>query len=89
MGIDVGPELRLLDGLCRELAGVGVRAEVRRDLPAVAVSTDIPGFFVWVFVSPSGERYACHLNCLCEYGVSDPQGAAQKIAAFVRELAAT
>ena len=84
MSWDVGPELRALAALCKELHSVGVACEMRDSLPGLAVRTSVPGVYMYVFVSTTGNRYVWHTS-VRQHPVSDAPGAAREIAAFMRE----
>lgn len=81
---DVGPELRALAVLCKELHLVGVGSEMRDSLPGVAVRTAMPGVYVYVFVSTTGGSYVWHTN-VQQHPVDDATGAARQIKAFMTE----
>jgi hypothetical protein len=81
---DIGPELRALAALCKELQHIGVGSEMRDSLPGLAVRTSTPGVYVYVFVSTTGERYVWHTSVM-QHPISDAAGAAQQVAAFMRE----
>lgn len=84
MSWDIGPELRALAALCKELQLVGVQSEMRDSLPGLAVRTSMPGVYVYVFVSTTGNRYVWHTT-VQQHPISDAPGAAHQIAAFMRE----
>lgn len=81
---DIGPELRALAALCKQLQAAGVGSEMRDSLPALAVRTAVPGVYVYVFISTNGERYEWGSPVL-QHPVSDVPGAAEQITAHLRE----
>lgn len=83
-GIDMGPEIRLLSGLATALAARQVKVELWERFPGLAVSTAVPGVSVWVFVSTTGRWFAWQ-EAERYHPVSDPEGAADRIVAYVRD----
>jgi hypothetical protein len=81
---DIGPELRALAALCKELQLVGVSSEMRDSLPGLAVRTTMPGVYVYVFVSTTGNWFVWHTS-VRQHPISDAPGAAREIAAFMKE----
>jgi hypothetical protein len=81
---NVGPELRALTALCKELQLVGVGSEMRDSLPALAVRTSMPGVYLYVFISMTGQWFVWHTS-LMQHPVSDPAGAAQQVLAFMTD----
>jgi hypothetical protein len=81
---DVGPELRALAGLCKELHGVGVESELRDSLPGLAVRTSTPGVYMYVFINTTGRWFVWHTTVM-QHPISDTPGAAKQIAAFMKE----
>lgn len=81
---DVGPELRALAALYRQLQLVGVGSEMRGSLPGVAVRTAMPGVYLYVFVSTTGRSYVWHTS-IQQHPVNDVVGAAREIKAFMTE----
>jgi hypothetical protein len=81
---DIGPELRALAALCKELQLVGVASEMRDSLPGLAVRTTVPGVYVYVFVSTTGNWFVWHTS-VRQHPISDAAGAAREIAAFMKE----
>jgi hypothetical protein len=81
---DVGPELRTLAALCKELQIAGVGSEMRDSIPGLAVRTSTPGVYVYVFISTTGEQYVWQTNAM-QHPISDAAGAAQQIKAFMTE----
>jgi hypothetical protein len=81
---DVGPELRALAALCKELHSVGVQSELRDSLPGLAVRTSTPGVYMWVFVSTTGQWFVWHTTVM-QHSVNDAAGAAQQIRTFMTE----
>jgi hypothetical protein len=77
-------ELRLLGELCRELVKLGLKVGFRDALPGLTVTTDIPGVPLYVFVSESGTDFDWN-NAAMRHPVQDVQGAALRIAAFLRD----
>jgi hypothetical protein len=79
-------ELGLLAELRAALAGEHeIRSQVREDVAGLAVETDIPAVYVWVFVGFSGRFFSWH-NADRKHPVNDVTGAAQRIAAQVSEV---
>jgi hypothetical protein len=81
---DIGPELRALAALCKELHLVGVGSELRDSLPGLAVRTCVPGVYVWVFVSTTGQWFVWNTTVM-RHPINDPTGAAKQIMAFMQE----
>jgi hypothetical protein len=81
---DVGPELRALAALCKELHIAGIGSEMRDSIPGVAVRTSMPGVYMYVFISTNGERYVWQTNAM-QHPVNDAAGAAQQIKTFMTE----
>jgi hypothetical protein len=81
---DIGPELRALAALCKELNLTGVGSEMRDSIPGLAVRTSIPGVYMYVFISTNGERYVWQTSAM-QHPISDSAGAAQQIKAFMSE----
>jgi hypothetical protein len=77
-------ELRLLGELCRELVKLGLDVGFRDALPGLTVATDIPGVPLYIFVSESGRNFDWN-NAAMRHSVEDAEGAALRIAAFVRD----
>ncbi|MFB9833803.1 hypothetical protein [Actinoallomurus acaciae] len=82
MGWDVGPELRALAELCKELQAIGVGSEMRDSYPGLAVRTSTPGAYIYVVI-PDRKRYVWDSG-LNHHPVSDPPGAAEQIKAYLR-----
>lgn len=80
---DTTPEIELLAGLRAELTEYEVRSEVRENVAGLAVSTDVRGVFLWVFVGYSG-RYFSWDQADRQHPVNDIPGAARRIAEQVR-----
>lgn len=78
-------ELELLAELRGALAEHEIRARVRDDVAGLAVSTAVPGVYVWVFVSFSG-RYFSWTRGAHQHPVNDMAGAARRIATDVQRL---
>ncbi|GLY79730.1 hypothetical protein [Actinoallomurus iriomotensis] len=83
MAWDIGPELRALAVLCKELNAVGVGSEMRDAFPGLAVRTSTPGAYIYVLISPDGERYVWDSEPH-HHPVSDAPGAAEQIKAYLR-----
>jgi hypothetical protein len=81
---DIGPELRALAALCKELNLAGVGSEMRDSLPGLAVRTSAPGVYMYVFISTTGDQYVWQTSAM-QHPVSDAVGAAQQIKAFMTE----
>jgi hypothetical protein len=81
---DIGPELRALAALCKELHAIGVGSEMRDSLPGLAVRTDVPGVYVFVFVNTTGQWFVWNTTVM-QHPISDPSGAARQILAFMKE----
>jgi hypothetical protein len=77
--------LELLAELRGALTEHEVRSEVRADVGGLAVSTDAPGVYVWVFVSFSG-RYFSWSQGNNQHPVNDVSGAARRITVHVKGL---
>jgi hypothetical protein len=77
-------ELRLLGELCRELVKLGLNVGFRDALPGLTVTTDIPGVPLYVFVSESGTDFDWN-NAEMRHPVQDAEGAALRIAVFLRD----
>jgi hypothetical protein len=75
-------EVRLLERLGAELARRGVRTDLRRTLPGLAVSTGIPGVPLYIFVSESGAHFDWR-NAEMRHPIGDVAGAAREIRAFL------
>jgi hypothetical protein len=84
MSWDVGPELRALAALCKELNLAGVGSEMRDSLPGLAVRTSTPGVYVYVFISTTGQWFVWHTS-VKQHPINDAAGAAQQIKAFLTE----
>jgi hypothetical protein len=79
-------ELGLLAELRTALAGEqGIRSQVRDEVAGLAVETDIPAVYVWVFVGFSGRFFSWH-NADRQHPVNDVPGAARRIAAQISEV---
>jgi hypothetical protein len=81
---DVGPELRALAGLRKELHSVGVESELRDSLPGLAVRTSTPGVYMYVFINTTGQWFVWHTSVM-QHPVNDAAGAAQQIKVFMKE----
>ena len=81
---EIGPELRALAALCKELNLVGVGSEIRDSLPGLAVRTSTPGIYVHVFVSATGHQYEWNTS-VKQHPINDAPGAAQQIKALLHE----
>ena len=81
---DLGPELRALAALCKELHRVGVGSELRDSLPGLAVRTSTPGVYVYVFINTTGRWFVWHTT-IQQHPISDVTGAAKQIQAFMTE----
>lgn len=81
---DVGTELRALAALCKHLQLAGLGSEMRDSLPCVAVRTALPGVYLFVFISTTGESYVWHTS-VRQHPISDAAGAAQQIKTFLAE----
>jgi hypothetical protein len=84
---DVGPELRALATLCKELQIAGIGSEMRDSIPGVAVRTSMPCVYLYVFISTTGEQYVWQTNAM-QHPISDAAGAAQQIKTFMTESGA-
>ncbi|MBC6460567.1 hypothetical protein [Actinomadura sp. HBU206391] len=79
-------ELELLAELRVVLADEhGIRSHVRKDVAGLAVETDIPAVYVWVFVGFSGRFFSWH-NADRQHPVNDVSGTARRIAEQVSEV---
>jgi hypothetical protein len=81
---EIGPELRALAALCKELNLAGVGSEMRDSLPGLAVRTSTPGVYVYVFISTTGQQYVWHTS-VKQHPINDATGAAQQVRAFLQE----
>lgn len=81
---DVGPELRALAALCKELHAVGVGSELRDSLPGLAVRTSMPGVYLWVFINTTGHWFVWNATVM-QHPISETAGAAKQILAFMKE----
>jgi hypothetical protein len=81
---DIGPELRALAALCKELNLAGVGSEMRDSLPGLAVRTSTPGVYMYIFIGTTGEQYVWQTNAM-QHPISDAAGAARQIKAFMTE----
>jgi hypothetical protein len=86
MQVDTNAEVSMLGRLKKALAAAGVKSRVRSELPALTICTTTPGVYLWAFISPSGRRYACHLEDLHEYPTNHPGCAARDIATYAKTL---
>jgi hypothetical protein len=78
-------ELELLAELRGALSEHELQSEVRDEVCGLAVSTDAPGVFIWVFVSFS-TRYFSWARENHQHPVNDIPGAARRIATHVTGL---
>ncbi|MBD2895759.1 hypothetical protein amrb99_46980 [Actinomadura sp. RB99] len=78
-------ELELLAELRGALSEHEIRSEVREDVAGLAVSTDAPGVYLWVFVSFTG-RFFSWAKGNHQHPVNDMPGAARRIATHVQGL---
>ena len=76
-------EIGLLERLSAELARLGVESDLRRSLPGLAVTTDVPGVPLYIFVSESG-NYFDWRNAEMRHPVGDVTGTAKRIRRFLR-----
>jgi hypothetical protein len=81
---DIGPELRALAVLCKELHTVGVGSEMRDAFPGLAVRTSTPSAYIYVLISPDGRRYVWDSDSH-NHPVDDAPGAAEQIKAYLHE----
>lgn len=81
---DLGPELRALAALCKELHQVGVGSELRDSLPGLAVRTSTPGVYVYVFVNTTGQWFVWNTT-VEQHPIGDVAGAAKQIQTFMTE----
>ena len=79
------PALELLEALRAELSEHDISSEVRENVKGLAVKTDAPGVYVWVFVSFTG-RYFSWARGNHQHPVNDIPGAARRIATHVNGL---
>ena len=78
-------ELELLSELRGALSEHEIRSEVREDVAGLAVTTDAPGVYLWVFVSFTG-RFLSWARGNHQHPVNDMTGAARRLAAHVQGL---
>lgn len=76
-------ELELLAELRAALAEQDVASDVQDEVSGLAVRTDTPGVFLWVFVNFSN-RYFSWAEANHQHPVNDIAGAARRIAVHVR-----
>lgn len=76
-------ERELLAELRAALTEHEVTSEVHEEVAGLAVTTDTPGVFLWVFVSFSN-RYFSWAEATHQHPVNDVAGAARRIATHVR-----
>ncbi|MFV2177954.1 hypothetical protein ACFHW2_40050 [Actinomadura sp. LOL_016] len=78
-------ELELLSELRGALAEHEIRSELKKDVAALAVATDAPGVYLWVFVSFTN-RFFSWARGNHQHPVNDMAGAARRIATHVEGL---
>lgn len=78
-------ELELLTNLRAELSEYEITSDVRADVSGLAVATNVPGLYAWVFVSFTG-RYFSWSGAEYQHPIADIPGAARRIAAHVSKL---
>ncbi|SFP73746.1 hypothetical protein SAMN04489713_1177 [Actinomadura madurae] len=78
-------ELELLAELRGALAEHEIRSEVRDEVAGLAVDTDAPGVYLWVFVSFTG-RFFSWARGNHQHPVNDMAGTARRIATHVQGL---
>ncbi|WP_285620202.1 hypothetical protein [Actinoallomurus iriomotensis] len=76
-------EMELLAELRAALTEHDICSEIREDVAGLAVVTDTPGVFLWIFVSFSS-RYFSWAEASHQHPVNDVAGAARRIATHVR-----
>lgn len=81
--LNVDPEVRVLTRLAHELAARSISVGLSDAFPALTVGTAFPGVRLHVYVSCSGGSFTWQ-RADNRHPVTDPVGAAEKIAAFVR-----
>lgn len=81
---DIGPELRALAALAKELQLAGIGSEMRDSIPALAVRTSVSGVYVYIFTTTNGESYVWETSAT-HHPIGDAAGAAQQIKAYLRE----
>lgn len=82
-----GSHARLLGDLCRSLTTLGMGVQMRDAIPSLTVNADPaapPGVGVYVLVSTSGAEFVWTAAGI-RHPVSDIEGAARRIAEFVRD----
>lgn len=82
-----GRELELITELCRELAERGVNVGLSDARPALFVRVGLTHPRVWVTISACGGSFVWRRNDQAQHPVTDPAGAAQEIASYVRAQA--
>ncbi|GAA2134658.1 hypothetical protein [Actinomadura napierensis] len=78
-------ELELLAELRGALTEHEIRSNLREDVAGLAVATDAPGVYLWVFVSFTG-RFFSWAQGNHQHPVNDMAGAARRIATHVEGL---
>ncbi|OLT14163.1 hypothetical protein BJF79_03095 [Actinomadura sp. CNU-125] len=78
-------ELELLSELRGALAEHEIRSELKEDVAGLAVSTDAPGVYLWVFVSFTN-RFFSWARGNHQHPVNDMAGAARRITTHVKGL---
>lgn len=78
-------ELELLAELRGALTEHEIRSQVKEDVAGLAVVTDAPGVYLWVFVSFTG-RFFSWARGNHQHPVNDMTGAARRIATHVQGL---
>lgn len=84
MAIDHAEKVRLLASLCRELAHLGLHAVLSDARPALWLAPGRADPRLWVSVSPCGEFFEWWNRRGAPLFVTDPRGAARRIARDVR-----
>jgi hypothetical protein len=77
------PGLRLISGLCRELAKLGLNVGMSDARPAVVIRTGLINPPLWITVDASGEFFEWR-DADEQHPVTDLAGAAARIAEHIR-----
>ncbi|REE96790.1 hypothetical protein [Thermomonospora umbrina] len=83
METDVSLQLELLSTLSGALSEHGLRSRVRDDVNGLAVETDTPDVYLWVFVSFTGRFFTWNRGSH-QHPIRDIPGAARRINTHVQ-----
>lgn len=76
-------DVEALNGLCQELARLGLLVEIRDARPAVSARSGSGGTRVWVTVNPSGQLFTWRREDVDRHPADDPVGAAACIFEYI------